>query len=226
MNPQAVGQPGYPAASSGPPPSMSTVGVPTGAAVLPPPPPNYMSPPQAPAPPPVYRRRGPGWLAVWVMLSLALLLALSATVMSAMKLGQSTPAATTTTVTAPPPAPPSYSPDQVAASKKEACNASNVAAASIANSQQNFAVAARDRQVPQYHPALANFQLVAIVETQYMQQHLPPATPKPVADAVNGYVAAVLAAVDADTREVSNHDAQVFVDRVDNASTELDKVCE
>lgn len=225
MNPQAVGQPGYPAASSGPPPSTSTVGVPTGAAVLPPPPPNYM-PPQAPLPQPVYRRPRPGWLAIWVMLVLALLLALSATVMSAMKLSQSTPAATTTTVTAPPPAPPSYSPDQVAAAKKESCDASNVAAASIANSQQNFALAARDRQVPQYHPALANFQLVAIVETQYMQQHLPPATPKTVADAVNGYITAVLAAVDADTREVSNHDAQTFVDRVDKASTELDKVCE
>lgn len=224
MNPQAVGQPEYPAASSGPPAPTSTVGVPTGAAVLPPPPPNYM-PPQAPVPPPVYRRRGPGWLGVWVMLSLALLLALSATVMSAMRLSQSTPAATTTTVTAPPPAPASYSPDQVAAAKKEACDASNVAAASILNSQKNFAVASRDRQSPQYGPALANFQLVVMVETQYMEQHVPSATPKAVADATNAYITALLALADANTREVSNHDADVFVDAVTKTGDQLDKVC-
>lgn len=43
MNPQAVGQPSYPAATGGPPTSTSTVGVPTGAAVLPPPP-SYVPP--------------------------------------------------------------------------------------------------------------------------------------------------------------------------------------
>ncbi|ETA92322.1 hypothetical protein O982_23970 [Mycobacterium avium 10-5581] len=160
------------------------------------------------------------------MLALALLLALSATAMSAMKLTESTPAATTTTITAPPPPPPSYSADQVAAAKKEACDASNAAAAPIANSQQNFAAAARDRQAPQYQPALANFQLVVMVETQHMQQHLTPAAPGNVAAAINGYIGAVLAAVEADTRGVSNHDAQAFVDRVDRASSELDKVCE
>lgn len=198
--------------------------MPTGAAVLPPPPPNYM-PPQAAVPPPVYRRRGPGWLGVWVMLSLALLLALSATVMSAMRLSQSTPAATTTTVTAPPPPPPSYSPDQVAAAKKEACEASNVAAASILNSQKSFAVASRDRQSPQYGSALANFQLVVMVETQYMEQHVPSATPKAVADATNAYITALLALADANTREVSNHDADVFVDAVTKTGDQLDKVC-
>lgn len=210
MNPQAVGQPSYPAATGGPPTSTSTVGVPTGAAVLPPPP-SYVPPPQAPAPPPVYRRRGPGWLAVWVMLALALLLALSATVMSAMKLTASNPAATTTTVMAPPPPPVSYSPEQVAAAKKEACDASDTADKSIIAAQKNFFDAARDRQSPQYHPALGNFQLVVILETQYIQQHLPPATPKNVLDATNEYVTAVIRLVDANTRELSDHDAQPFV---------------
>lgn len=224
MYPQAVGQPGYPVVPGSPPIPTSGGGAPTGAAVLPPPP-NYLPPAHIPAPPPPYRGRRPGWLAVWVMLSLAVLLALSATVMSAFKLTASTPPATTTTVTAPPP-PPSYSTDQVAAAKKEACDASNAAAGPIANSQQNFAAAARDRQTPQYQPALANFQLVVMVETQYLQQHLTPAAPRPVQDAINGYISAVLAAVDADTRAVPNHDAQAFVDRVDMASTELDKVCE
>lgn len=224
MYPQAVGQPRYPATPGNTPTPASGVGAPTGAAVLPPPP--NLPPPQTPALPPVHRRRQPGWLAVWTMLALAMLLALSATVISAMKLTASTPTATTTTITAPAPPPPSYSPDQVAAAKKEACDASNAAAAPIANSQQNFAAAARDRQAPQYQPALANFQLVVMVETQHMQQHLPPAAPGNVRAAINGYISAVLAAVEADTRGVSNHDAQAFVDRVDKASTELDKVCE
>ena len=223
MNPQAVGQPGYPAASSGPPPSTSTVGVPTGAAVLPPPP-NYM-PPQAPLPQPVYRRPRPGWLAVWVMLSLALLLALSATVMSAMKLSQSTPAATTTTVMAPPPPPPSYSPDQVAAAKKEACDTSNTASTSLNTAQANYLSASKDRQSPQYQPALANFQLVAMLETQYVQQHLPPATPKDVVDATNDYVTNVIALADAHTRGLSDHDAQPFVLALRSAGDRLDKVC-
>lgn len=70
------------------------------------------------------------------MLALALLLALSATVMSAMKLTASNPAATTTTVMAPPPPPVSYSPEQVAAAKKEACDASDTADKSIIAAQR------------------------------------------------------------------------------------------
>ncbi|CQD24594.1 hypothetical protein BN1232_06279 [Mycobacterium lentiflavum] len=199
--------------------------MPTGAAVMPPPP-SYLPPPQPLVPPPAYPRRRPGWLAVSVMLALALLLALSATVMSAVKLSQSTPAATTTTITAPPPPPPSYSPDQVAAAKKEACGASDTADQSMLAAQRNFFDAARDRQSPQYHPALGNFQLVAMLETQYMQQHLPPATPKNVLDAINNYITAVIALVDANTRELSDHDAQPFVLAVRNAGDQLDKVCE
>jgi hypothetical protein len=225
MNPQAVGQPGYPAASAGPPTSTTQAGTLTGPAVLPPPP-SYVPPPQAPVPPPVYRRRRPGWLAVWVTLSLALLLALSATVMSVMKLSQSTPAATTTTVTAPPPPPRSYSPDQVAAAKKEACDASNTASASINAAQGNYLAASKDRQSPQYQPALANFQLVAMLETQYIQQHLPPATPKNMQDATNDYITNVIALADAHTRGLSDHDAQPFVEALRKVGSQLDKVCE
>lgn len=226
MYPQAAGQPSYPATPGSTPTPTSGVGAPTAAAVLPPPPNLPPAQPQTAGLPPVYRRRQAGWLAVWTMLALALLLALSATAMSAMKLTESTPAATTTTITAPPPPAPSYSPNQVAAAKKEACDASNVAAASILNSQKNFAVASRDRQSPQYGPALSNFQLVVMVETQYMQQHVLPATPKAVADATNAYITALLTLVDANTRELPNHDADVFVDAVTKTGDQLDKVCE
>lgn len=226
MYPQAVGQPSYPATPGNAPTPTGGVGAPTGAAVLPPPP--NLPPTQTPALPPVYRRRRrqPGWLAVWTMLALAVLLALSATVMSAMKLTASTPTATTTTITAPPAPPPSYSPDQVAAAKKEACDASNAAAASINAAQANYLNAAKDRQSPQYQPALANFQLVAMLETQYIQQHLAPATPKNVGDASNEYITDVIALADAHTRELSDHDAQPFVEALRKVGSQLDKVCE
>lgn len=225
MYPQAGGQPGYPVAPGSPPIPTSGGGAPTGAAVLPPPP-NYLPPAHIPAPPSPYRRRRPGWLGVWVMLSLALLLALSATVMSAVKLTASTPAATTTTVTAPPPRPPSYGPDQIAAAKKEACDASDAAAGAVNSAQGNYLNAAKDRQSPQYQAALASFQLVAMLETQYIQQHLPPATPKSVADISNEYITDVIALADAHTRQLSDHDAQPFVEALRKVGAQLDKVCE
>ncbi|VBA33183.1 hypothetical protein LAUMK4_05897 [Mycobacterium persicum] len=186
-----------------------------------------MAPPQALEPVPFYRPpRRPGWLTVSVTLALAVLLALGAAVMSAIKLTAPTPAATTTTVTAAPPAPPSYSQEQVAAAKKEACDASYVAAPSVNTAQGNYLSVAGDRQSPQYGPALANFQLVVGLETQYMQQHLPPATPTDVAAATNDYITALLALADAHTRGLSTHDAQPFVMGVRDAGAQLNKVCE
>lgn len=162
-------------------------------------------------------------MVVWLVVSVVLLLALSTIAIGVIRMSAAPPAGTTTTVSPPPP--PSYSAEQVAAAKKEACDASGAAAGALANSQQNFAAAARDRQSPEYRPALANYQLVVGIETEYLQHHLRPATPKDVSDAINGYIAAVIDAADADTREVSNHDAQAFVDAVNNASAQLDKVC-
>ncbi|WP_231991875.1 site-specific integrase [Mycobacterium ulcerans] len=96
------------------------------------------------------------------MLTLAVLMALTAVVMSTIKLTAPAPTATTTTVMAPPPPPTSFSPDQLAAAKKEACHASESAATTINTAQEKYLIAARDRQSPTYGPALANFQLVAI----------------------------------------------------------------
>ncbi|WP_231999592.1 hypothetical protein [Mycobacterium sp. 1245852.3] len=160
-----------------------------------------------------------------LVLLAASLLAISALVMSVIRMTASPPPATTTTVTAPPPPPPNYSPEQIASAKKEACDASEAAALSVNNSQQNLIVAARDRKSPQYGPALANFQLVVAIETKYMQQHLPPATPNDVVKATNDYIAALVAVADGETRGVSNPDADALVDRANNIGDRLNKAC-
>jgi len=217
MNPQV---PGY---QTGAPPAWGA-GAPAGAAIVAPP--AYAPPPQppspAPQPAPPNPRRRPGWVAVWTMFTVALLLAATAVALSVTKLTTNT--VTTTTVTATPP-PPTFSPDEVAASKKEACDASKTAATTILNAQQSFAVASRDRLSPQYRPALGNFQLVVTIETKFMEQRLKPAAPKAVADATNDYINALLSLADANTRELSNQDADHFVDAVERTGAQLDKVC-
>ncbi|MEB3980165.1 hypothetical protein OQ968_02680 [Mycobacterium sp. 663a-19] len=157
------------------------------------------------------------------MFTLALLLAATAFGLSVD--GLTTHTATTTTVTATPP-PPTFTADQVAAAKKDVCDASINADKSITGAQHNFFSTARDRQSPAYGPALANFQLVASVETAYLERHIAPAVPKDVKDATNSYIASVMALVDANTRALSDQDAQPFVVAVRAAGEQLDKVCE
>jgi hypothetical protein len=216
MNPQV---PGY---QTGAPPAWGA-GAPAGSTVIGTP---AYAPPQPPAPAPLPappKPRRPGWVAVWTMFTVAILLAATAVALSVTKLTTNT--VTTTTVTAAPP-PPTFSPDEVAAAKKEACDASRTAATTILNAQQSFAVASRDRLSPQYRPALGNFQLVVTIETKFMEQRLKPAAPKAVADATNDYINALLSLADANTRELSNQDADQFVDAVERTGAQLDKVCE
>lgn len=222
MNPQPVGQHGPPGGPGGWPAPGN--GAPNNAAVLAPPA-AQVPPPPGPGRLPVSRPRRQGWIAVGVMLTLAVLMALTAVVMSTIKLTAPAPTATTTTVMAPPPPPTSFSPDQLAAAKKEACHASESAATTINTAQEKYLIAARDRQSPTYGPALANFQLVAILETQYMQQHLPPATPNNVVDSTNGYITAILALADAHTRGLSEDEAQQFVVAARKAGRQLDEAC-
>lgn len=162
-------------------------------------------------------------MAVWAMFTLALLLAATAVGLSVA--GLTIKPTTPTTVTAAPP-PPTFSPEQVAAAKKDVCDASINADNAIAAAQRNFFDAARDRQSPQYRPALGNYQLVASVETAYLERHLTPAVPKDVKDATNSYITAEIALVEANTRELSDQDAQPFVIATRDSGKQLDKVCE
>ena len=155
------------------------------------------------------------------MFTAALLLAAGAVALGVASLTANT--AATTTVAA---SPPTFSSDQVARAKKAVCDASINADKAIVAAQRNFFSAARDRQSPEYRPALSNFQLVTSIETAYLERRLTPAVPKDIRDATNGYIAANLALVDANTRELSDHDAQPFVVATRDSGDQLDKVCE
>jgi hypothetical protein len=215
MNPQA---PVYPAGV----PSAWAPSAPAGTTIVPPPPayappqPPLISPPASPAP-----RRA--WIAVWTTFAIAVLLAAAATALSAANLKSSAP--TTTTVTAAPPSP-TFSPEQIATAKTDVCDASINADKAIAAAQRHFFDAARDRHSPEYRPALNNYQLVASIETAYLERHIGAAVPQDVKDATNSYIAAEIALVEANTRELSDQDAQTFVVAARDSGAKLDKVCE
>ena len=117
---------------------------------------------------------------MWLMSIAAVVLGVAAVTMSVINLAKPTPPATTTTVTA---APPTYSPQEVAAAKEEACNASVTADGAITAAQRDFVATVGNRGSDEYETALSNWQTVLMVETQYMRLHVPAATPLEVAKA-------------------------------------------
>ena len=158
MNPQVPGyQTGAPPASGAGAPAGATV---VGATCL-----RAASTPPAPAPQPAPPKpRRPGWIAVWTMFTVAILLAATAVALSVTKLTTNT--ATTTTVTAAPP-PPTFSPDQVAAAKKEVVRRQHQRGQVDTDAQRNFFAASRDRQSPEYRPALGQLPIRRPIETVY-----------------------------------------------------------
>src|SRR4029077_14717852 len=167
------------------------------------PPPIPSAPVPTPAPRQARRRGG-----VWVISGAAVVLGGSAGVKSVIPGSRPAPPPITTTITA---AAPAYSADDVAAAKKEACEASARATAPINQAQQAFTATVGDRSSPEYRAALASWQTVLAVETQYMRYHIPPETPQNIADATNDYIKALIALGDANTREVSDSAADKFI---------------
>jgi hypothetical protein len=159
---------------------------------------------------------------VWVISGAAVLLGVSAVVMSVITASRPAPPPITTTITA---AAPAYSADDVAAAKKEACEASARATAPINQAQQAFTATVGDRSSPEYRAALASWQTVLAVETQYMRYHIPPATPKDITDATNDYIKSLIALVDANTREVSDSEAEKFIADTRSTGDRLTQLC-
>ena len=142
--------------------------------------------------------------------------------MSVIAASRPAPPPVTTTITA---AAPAYSADDVAAAKKEACEASARTTAPINQAQQAFTATIGDRSSPEYRAALASWQTVLAVETQYMRYHIPPATPKDITDATNDYIKSLIALGDANTREVSDHEAEKFIADTRTTGDRLTQLC-
>lgn len=199
---------------------------PPGTATLPPAAPSA-GPPPAPAPPPPARPQYPPVVrrprrAVWVVSGLAVVLAIAAITMSAVKLAAPPPAPVTTTVVASPPA---FSPDQVAAAKAEACKAVLTIDDPITSTELAFVATLPNRNSPESKTALSSFQTVVMVETEYLRNHTGPATPKEIADAASAYITALVALVDADTRGLPDAQANVFVDAARTTGAAVTDAC-
>jgi hypothetical protein len=202
-----------------------------GATTFPPPqalvtPPQSLPAPAPPTPPPPAddQRRGLDWKLI-APISLALVLATAAVVMSVVKLAEPAPVATTTTVTAAP-AGPAFTPDQVAAAKKQACDAVDTADGPITSAQRDFYAARLDRNSPQYQQMLSNWQTVSAIEIEYTRAHLTPAAPPAVAEAINTDLRALAALVDANTRGVPDAQADILIDKLKATGAQVTKVCE
>jgi hypothetical protein len=152
----------------------------------------------------------------------AVLLGVAAVAMSAITVLRPAPPAVTTTETASAPA---YSAEQIAAAKKEACEASATASTPINDAQRNFAATVGDRSSPEYKAALASWQTVLAVETQYMRYHIQPATPKDVANATSDYMQSLITLGDANTRGVSDEEAQKFIADTRSTGDRLTQLC-
>ena len=181
-------------------------------------PPGVLLPP--PGPPQGSAHGGRNRL-IWVILSAAALLSIAAIGLTAVKWTSSPPPATTTTVTG---GPPSYSQEQIAAAKKQACDANATTAPALSQAQRALA-AIPDRNSPEAQSALANFQMVVMVETEYLKSQTSPAAPEAVRSAVSNYVAALLSEVDAETRSLSYDEINSRGDVSVTASHKLIEIC-
>ncbi|KWX20457.1 hypothetical protein AFM11_30225 [Mycolicibacterium wolinskyi] len=142
--------------------------------------------------------------------------------MTAINLTRPAPPATTTTVTAPPP---SYSPEQIAAAKKESCDASVSVDVPLGGVHRELQATMGNRNSPEHAGALSTFQTVLMIEIEYMRNHTPPATPAEVADATNSYIDAWIALGDAYTRELPDDQIEKLRSEVVRWGDRLDEVC-
>ncbi|ORW32699.1 hypothetical protein AWC17_25165 [Mycobacterium nebraskense] len=157
---------------------------------------------------------------MWGILAVAAIFAIAAIVLTAVK-WMMPPREVTTTVTAGPPA---YTSDQIAAAKKQACDASMRIDDPITDADRAL-VAIPDRSSPEAQAALANFQNVIMVETEYLKTQTTPAAPEAVRNAVKGYVDALLSQADAETRLLADGEVNIRARATRAAGSTLGKVC-
>ncbi|WP_165640508.1 hypothetical protein [Mycobacteroides abscessus] len=177
----AIGYPGTEGAQSGPPPASPVVGP------VPPYPAGGHG--QRPA------RNVTNWLIIGLLV-VASVLSVAAIVVTEIRTRQGAAPATTTTVQA---GAPVYSQDQIAQAKKEICDANWSTGAALTDAH-NALLATKDRTSPESMAALANYQTVVMVETEYLKSKTRPEAPEEVRKAVADYTDALLAEIDAETR--------------------------
>lgn len=157
----------------------------------------------------------------WMLAIAAVLLSVAAIGLTTFSWARPKTIETTTTTTASANA---YPADQVAAAKKDACAAVMVTDPPI-TAAQLAVTRIPDRTSPEAREALANFQMVTVVETEYVRSNTRPEAPESVRQAVDKYVGTLLAEVDGLTRLLPDDQLNNLVHEVKLAGTDLAQAC-
>lgn len=158
-----------------------------------------------------------------IVVALAVLFSIAALALSVTKWATGPGSSQPVTTTVSPPAP-TYSDTEIALAKKNACSANTSAGDALTQAQRELA-AIPDRNSPEAKAALANFQTVVMVETEYLKTQIKPATPDEIKSAATEFISAILAEADAETRMLPYGDIDARGNVTTAASKKLDLAC-
>ncbi|SKR61786.1 membrane protein [Mycobacteroides abscessus subsp. abscessus] len=161
---------------------------------------------------------GPSLWKYRLVVGAAAVLAVLALTLTIIKWSTPRPAGVVTTATA---SAPTYPEDQVAAAKKEACETSVSVGWRLTDVHNSLWNTPRD--APEQPGALAEYQRVSLIETEYLKTKIRPETPQAVRTAIEDYISAILAEVDAVVRNAA---ASTAVETAKSAGKRISAACE
>lgn len=120
---------------------------------------------------------------------------------------------------------PSPSDSEVAAAKKEACNAWKAASAAIFAQRHPFVVSPPNWNDPVTVSSLVQAEAGIAIQVEYLRQHVSPATPAEVAAPIADYITANIDMAAADGQHQSADVANAAADRGTAAADKIRIVC-
>lgn len=154
-----------------------------------------------------------------LLLSIAtLVLAVIAAVITSIALGRQPSSTSQKTTSAP-------SAAEVTAAKEDACNAWTAASAALNAARHPFVESPPNWDNPITINALARAQAGALIQVEYLRQHVPSATPPNVAGPIADYIAAAIDTVAADGQHKSAAVANAAAERGTKAAAKIRAAC-
>jgi hypothetical protein len=120
---------------------------------------------------------------------------------------------------------PASSAADAATAKKNACDAWNVASATMVSARQPFIDAPANWDDPITVNALAQAQSGTLTQVEYLRQHVAPVTPREVAGPIDDYIAANIDLVALDGQHQSAAIANAAADRGAAAAAKIRAAC-
>lgn len=119
---------------------------------------------------------------------------------------------------------PSFTSEEIAASKKRACDAWNPVATRLAEAGGDVAHAPRGWNDPVKREAVATEARVTLVETAYLQTQLDPATPQQLSQPIHDFFVATYD-MENETLHLRGRARNEAIDRINAAVDRVDAVC-